>query len=577
MTYYRGEMRTSSGPRSLTQMLRDADDATLVRMLLDRPDLAFPTPEDFSQVASRATTRHSVASAVDLLHAFELWLAHELVDQDGPAPMTEVAPDLDQVAVAAGLGRLRDLALAWGDESGLRPVRVLATTLGDRTSPTPPSSSAPELDVTQMLTPGLVDKVAAGSAFEFVRRMDVLVEHCDHQPLRRRRDGGLTSRQVRGLGELLDVPSGVATTYVALGEAAGLLGLSARGLDEVLIPTEGYDDWQSLTLGAQWAQLVDTWLETDGIGAPGWLTRLCLEGLGPPGGGQVVDPDSLRGWVAWRRPRRPANTDRLVGLTLDQATMLGVTALGSPSKFGPAVDAVTLDDLLPARVEHVLVQADLTAIAPGPLTVEAARDLGALADVESRGGATVYRFSAESLRRARDLGWDADEVLETIADRSSTPIPQPLSYLVHDLERQRVGDRSGESLHVHLPPERATPSAAPSDLTAADRLDHEAAAEVVARLRRAEADVVEPDEDHERRAATDIRASGPLAVLREAVETGEPVWFGYVDSSGGSGERLVVATSVQDGVLEGTDVRTREAVRTPVPRITAAHIIRTGS
>lgn len=570
-------MRTSSGPRSLTQMLRDAGDATLTRMLLDRPDLAFPTPGDFSQVASRATTRHSVAAAVDLLNAFELWLAHELVDRHGPVSAEDVGPELGADVVAGGLVRLQELALAWGDPSGLRPVRVLATVLGERASTDPPSPSPPELEVTQQLTPALVDKVAAGSAFEFVRRMDVLIEHCDHQPLRRRRDGGLTSRQVRGLGDLLDIPSGTATAYVELAEAAGLLGLSAHGLDEVMIPTEAYDDWLALPLGTQWAQLVSTWAQTDSIGGPGWLTRLCLEGLGPPGVGHVVDVDSLRAWVAWRRPRRPANSDRLVGVVLEQATMMGVTALGAPAAFGPGVDGDALEVLLPARVEHVLVQADLTAIAPGPLTVDAARDLGALADVESRGGATVYRFSAESLRRARDLGWDADEVLETIEERSSTPIPQPLAYLVRDLDRQRTDARQGQGLRVHLPPERAHAHESSAGLTLDERLDPDDAAAIVAGLRRAEADTVEPEDDPDRRAATDIRASGPLAVLREAVETGEPVWFGYVDASGASGERLVVAQSVQDGTLEGVDVRTQEAVVIPVPRITTAHIIRTGS
>lgn len=41
----------------------------------------------------------------------------------------------------------------------------------------------------------------------------------------------------------------------------------------------------------------------------------------------------------------------------------------------------------------MLLQADLTAVAPGPLQRPLADTLGVLADVESKGGATVYRFT----------------------------------------------------------------------------------------------------------------------------------------------------------------------------------------
>ena len=62
---------------------------------------------------------------------------------------------------------------------------------------------------------------------------------------------------------------------------------------------------------------------------------------------------------------------------------------------------------LPAPVDHVLLQADLTAVAPGPLEGSLAQFMRLVADVESRGGATVYRFSAESLRRGLDAGWSS--------------------------------------------------------------------------------------------------------------------------------------------------------------------------
>ena len=59
-----------------------------------------------------------------------------------------------------------------------------------------------------------------------------------------------------------------------------------------------------------------------------------------------------------------------------------------------------LAGILPEPVGYVLLQGDMTAIAPGPLTAELDRELTLAAEVESTGGATVYRFCAGSVRRA---------------------------------------------------------------------------------------------------------------------------------------------------------------------------------
>ena len=104
-----------------------------------------------------------------------------------------------------------------------------------------------------------------------------------------------------------------------------------------------------------------------------------------------------------------------------------------------------LEELLPAPVDHVLLQADLTAIAPGPLEQELARQLALVADVESRGGATVYRFAASSVRRAFDAGWSAAEVHDFVASTSRTPVPQSLTYLVDDVSRRFGTLRAGHA------------------------------------------------------------------------------------------------------------------------------------
>jgi hypothetical protein len=98
---------------------------------------------------------------------------------------------------------------------------------------------------------------------------------------------------------------------------------------------------------------------------------------------------------------------------------------------------------LPEPVAHVLLQADLTAIAPGPLAGGLSTFMRMVADVESRGGATVYRFSPDSVRRTLDAGWSLDQVLAALGDASHTPVPQPLDYLIRDVARRHGQARVG--------------------------------------------------------------------------------------------------------------------------------------
>ncbi|MET9829536.1 helicase C-terminal domain-containing protein [Streptomyces sp. NPDC006385] len=125
----------------------------------------------------------------------------------------------------------------------------------------------------------------------------------------------------------------------------------------------------------------------------------------------------------------------------------------SPEPLSPAEQAVAtaaaarlLAPLLPEPLDHVLLQADLTAVAPGPLRRPLADMLGVLADVESKGGATVYRFTPGSVRRALDAGRSASDLHAFLAEHARTPVPQPLAYLIDDVARKhghlRVGAAS---------------------------------------------------------------------------------------------------------------------------------------
>ncbi|HLU33930.1 MAG TPA: helicase-associated domain-containing protein [Natronosporangium sp.] len=122
---------------------------------------------------------------------------------------------------------------------------------------------------------------------------------------------------------------------------------------------------------------------------------------------------------------------------------LGVHAGDTPAGLTPA--GAALDALLPAPVSDLLVQADLTVVVPGPPEPTLAAELDLVTEHESAGGASVHRVTRDSLRRALDAGYAAEDLHALFARRSRTPVPQALSYLIDDVARAHGGLRTGSA------------------------------------------------------------------------------------------------------------------------------------
>ncbi len=100
-----------------------------------------------------------------------------------------------------------------------------------------------------------------------------------------------------------------------------------------------------------------------------------------------------------------------------------------------ALEAALATDL-PAAVDMILVQSDLTAIVPGRPAPELAALLERTSVVESRGGALTVRFTPESVRGALDVGYRAEEITQAISRYSPAPLPDSLSVLIQDAARR---------------------------------------------------------------------------------------------------------------------------------------------
>ncbi|MGW5275044.1 helicase-associated domain-containing protein [Streptomyces sp. NPDC004044] len=329
--------------------------------------------------------------------------------------------------------------------------------------------------------PRTVDSAAAGQAFLAVSTVEELLTSWNGGGPPILRSGGLSVRELKRIAAVLDVSEPIAAFWLELAYAAGLLASDGEA-DERYAPTPAYDDWTELPVQDRWVHLATTWLtatrtaglvggqdakgralsalgpELDRSAAPEVRHRILalLASLDP---GTAPDPETLLARLRWERPLRGASTSagnttdlrsRIALWTLNESELLGITgrgALSSQSRAlldsGPAKAAALLAPLIPEPLDHVLLQADLTAVAPGPLERPLADTLSVLADIESKGGATVYRFTPGSVRRALDAGQSAADLHAFLAAHSRTPVPQPLSYLIDDVARRHGHLRIG--------------------------------------------------------------------------------------------------------------------------------------
>ena len=155
--------------------------------------------------------------------------------------------------------------------------------------------------------------------------------------------------------------------------------------------------------------------------------------------------------MIWRRPRWSARLQpEPVAHLLEEAHALGIVGRGAISTPARALIAdgadtavVTMTKVLPAPIDHFVLQADLTVVVPGPLHRALADELGAVATVESAGAAMVYRISEASIRHALDTGRSAGALHAFFAKHSKTPVPQGLTYLIDDVARRHGQLRVG--------------------------------------------------------------------------------------------------------------------------------------
>ena len=313
-----------------------------------------------------------------------------------------------------------------------------------------------------------VDLAAIANVSTILRWCEELLHNLSDEPPTALRTGGIGVRDLKRIAEHMGVDEACAG-FVA--ELCYLSGLVVIDPDDQILPTSAFDIWLTKSAEERWYSLSILWLDTSRVsGLIGKISDKNIAPLGPEldrAGVSLIrrttlkvlieNPEispkieSLQEIVKWWNPQR-VNND-FIFWNLREAEWLGITGQGVISTFGinllNSSETLGVEAALPKPVDHILIQADNSAVAPGPLTAELSAELGTIADIESRGGATVYRFSEASIRRGLDHGKTGEQIKTFLTKTSKTPMPQPLDYLIADVAKRHGRLRVGTA-HTYI-------------------------------------------------------------------------------------------------------------------------------
>lgn len=342
--------------------------------------------------------------------------------------------------------------------------------------PFPDLAPEPPAIVTHPVPAESVEAQAARAATDLLRQVADLLQEWEARPPKWLKVGGVAIRDVRRTAKALGLDERATCLVAELAAAAGLAGPD-HGIGDVLL-TAAADRWLDQEPAQRWLALVAGWVSCvrdPGLaGTPNpdandrpWaaLTPMrvpeardrrvdLLGALGRLPAGVAPDPTTLAANLAWMAPGRwgpvAATGEGPLSPMLQQAAVLGLTGEGCLGRAGRLALSGDQDgaegaarEMMPTPVTTITFQADLTAVAAGQLDPAVGAELALLADLESRGAASVWRITEASLGRAFDAGRSAEQLVAFLEAHAARGVPQPLTYLVADVGRRHGQLRAG--------------------------------------------------------------------------------------------------------------------------------------
>ena len=194
------------------------------------------------------------------------------------------------------------------------------------------------------------------------------------------------------------------------------------------------DEWMIATPVDRWLLLAEGWLDALGSVAQTELLG-ALDGMRS---GAALDQVLTAIY-----PLADSSTSANIRRTVDRGNLIGLTDAGLVASWTPyllagnkshCIDAISTR--MPNPVDRLIVQADLSLVAPGPLTTKTEVLIREFADCEQIGFASTYRVSPLSITLGLERGHRASEIRDLLVTLSGKPLPQPVDYLLRESEER---------------------------------------------------------------------------------------------------------------------------------------------
>ena len=405
----------------LALALRSADDAALSILVHER-SLSLAEFKDFFDLAQAVLTPKSQALLVSSLSNSEIGSLRSL--------LAEEKVSKEQVSFLAS-----DL-FVWSSKEP-----VVYDWLAERLKENPRTASL------RVVTEALkapdqesIDRDCGIHAFEAMQSITELIFSLDQHFVREVSKGSMGLPDVKRLSSHLGKSKEYVKAILELAKVSGVVAIS----DKRFHPTDLADSWIGADPKTRWQLLVNAWLAIVGVSG---AKELALQ--------HSQDPSkSLNELVGSSFPLVNASAQSRIGRIPELADAIGLSVTGFAASWLPNVLAgkvvaatKSLEQRLPAQQERIIVQADLSIIAPGPLSSSIEIELRKFTDTENIGLATGYRISPLSLSCGLEEGLTEKQIRALLEKLSGSPLPQPVDYLISETATRfgRLKIKAGES------------------------------------------------------------------------------------------------------------------------------------
>ena len=264
-----------------------------------------------------------------------------------------------------------------------------------------------------------IDSQAGLSAFETVQALTELVIELEQNYVREVGKGQVGLPELKRLALHLGRDVEYARLLYAFAQLTSLVGVS----DKRWKVGSAYQSWLSATPSQRWQQVANTWVSL----------------LGDTSTFEISKSSNLSHAFQETFPIARDGVLSHISRLISFAELIGLSSSNYMSSwFKPLLQGdITkatklLSENLPETQNRIIIQADLTIIAVGPLPTDKELNLRRFVETERIGVASTYRINNLTVTYGLETGLTEAEIRDLLLELSGVALPQPVDYLIRE-------------------------------------------------------------------------------------------------------------------------------------------------